>query len=275
MSSDDKQAMENTTTSNEAPVEKNGLFSSIRGFWNKTPQENDTDTLSLFLPISKGQDSPISKEEVDRFIAKETGLGRLKHMYSYQPMSVISADLHNVLSLGAPMTLFSGMIIAGLRYPSAKFDFLKSPERGLVKFQRKNLRMARMYKYDILLLDLFRTAFKAGFKFGGFFTCILLVNQSLATYHNKSSPLYYAAGGAVAGALNKFVDGTRAMIAGGTVAGFIGLVYGGAFYLFLKQYGMTQDIFHWEDVRRRLEIGYELLEKENASKDDSKTKKDS
>lgn len=26
----------------------------------------------------------------------------------------------------------------------------------------------------------------------------------------------------VAGALNKFVDGTRAMIAGGTVAGFIG-----------------------------------------------------
>lgn len=59
-------------------------------------------------------------------------------------MSVISADLHNVLSLGAPMTLFSGMIIAGLRYPSAKFDFLKSPERGLVKFQRKNLRMARV-----------------------------------------------------------------------------------------------------------------------------------
>lgn len=32
-------------------------------------------------------------------------------------------------------------------------------------------------------------------------------------------------------------------------------MYGGAFYLFLKQYGMTQDIFHWEDVRRRLEIG--------------------
>lgn len=31
----------------------------------------------------------------------------------------------------------------------------------------------QMYKYDILLLDLFRTAFKAGFKFGGFFTCIL------------------------------------------------------------------------------------------------------
>lgn len=59
-------------------------------------------------------------------------------------MSVISADLHNVLSLAAPMTLFSGMIIAGLRYPSAKFDFLKSPERGLVKFQRKNLRMARV-----------------------------------------------------------------------------------------------------------------------------------
>lgn len=84
MSSDDKQTMENTTTSNEAPVEKNGLFSSIRGFWKKTPQESDTDTLSLFLPISKGQDSPISKEEVDRFIAKETGLGRLKHMYSYQ-----------------------------------------------------------------------------------------------------------------------------------------------------------------------------------------------
>lgn len=271
MASDDKQTMENTTT--EAPVEKNGLFSSVRGFWNKTPQENDT--LSLFLPVSKGQDSPISKEEVDRFIAKETGLDRLKHMYSYDPVSVISADLHNVLSIAAPVTLFSGIIIAGLRYPNAKSDFLKSPERGLVKFQRKNLRMARMYKYDILLLDLFGTAFKAGFKFGGFFTSILLVNQSLATYHNKSSPLYYAAGGVVAGALNKFVDGTRAMIAGGTVAGFIGLVYGGAFYLFLKQYGMTQDIFHWEDIRRRLEIGFELLEKENASKDDSKTTEDS
>lgn len=82
MASDDKQTMENTTTSNEAPEEKNGLFSSVRGFWNKTPQENDT--LSLFLPVSKGQDSPISKEEVDRFIAKETGLDRLKHMYSYE-----------------------------------------------------------------------------------------------------------------------------------------------------------------------------------------------
>lgn len=273
MASNDTQPMENTATSNDAPVEKESLFSSLRGFWNKTPKENEA--LSLFLPVSKGQDSPISKEEVDRFIAQETGLDRLKHMYSYVPISVISADMHNVLSIATPVTLFSGLIIAGLRYPSAKVDFLKSPERGLVKFQRKNLRMARIYKYDIILLDLFRTAFKAGFKFGGFFTCILLVNQSLATYHNRSSPLYYAAGGVVAGSLNKFVDGTRAMIAGGTVAGFFGLVYGGAFVLFLKQYGMTQDIFHWEDVRRRLEMGFEQSEKENESKDDNIQSKDS
>lgn len=49
-------------------------------------------------------------------------------------MLVISVDLYNVFSLGVFMIFFFGMIIAGLRYFSVKFDFLKSLERGLVKF---------------------------------------------------------------------------------------------------------------------------------------------
>lgn len=60
------------------------------------------------------------------------------------PITGLSADMHNVLSIAGPVTFFSGIIIAGLRYPRAKEEFLRSSERGLVKFQRQNLRIARV-----------------------------------------------------------------------------------------------------------------------------------
>ncbi|XP_056000410.1 uncharacterized protein LOC125655705 isoform X2 [Ostrea edulis] len=255
----DKQPMENTTESSDPPRVKEGLFANLKSFFFTVPQDNEV--FAPISPISKGKFSPIIDQEVDKFIASETGLDRLKHMYSYDPLTIFSADLYGVLSMATPVTLVSGVIIAGLRYPRAKEDFMKSPERGLVKFQRSNLRMARRYKYDIIALDVMKTSVRAAVKFGGFFTCILLVNQNLATYNNKSSPLYYAAGGAVAGAINKFFYGVRAMAAAGSIAGVMGLLYGGAFYLFLRQYDMTQDKFHWEDVKRRLEIGYETTKK--------------
>ncbi|XP_078341154.1 complex I assembly factor TIMMDC1, mitochondrial-like [Crassostrea virginica] len=271
MAADDKAPMEGSPASDETVVEKESLFSRLGSFWNRAPQENDT--VSLFSPVSQGQLSPITDEMVEKFIANETGLDRLKVMYSIDPYTGLSADMHNVLSIAGPVTFFSGIIIAGLRYPRAKEEFLRSSERGLVKFQRQNLRIARRYKYDTILLDLFRTGFKAAFKFGGFFTCIFMVNQSLATYNNKSSPLYYGAGGVVAGALNKFADGVRAMAAGGTIAGLLGLVYGGAFYIFQNQFNMTQDQFHWEDVRRRLEVGF--IQPTKTEKKDIKEEKSS
>jgi hypothetical protein len=76
-------------------------------------------------------------------------------------MTVFSADLYAVLGMATPVTLVSGVIIAGLRYPRAKEDFMKSPERGLVKFQRSNLRMARVrdlivYNKDVYLNHILR-----------------------------------------------------------------------------------------------------------------------
>ncbi|XP_061186487.1 complex I assembly factor TIMMDC1, mitochondrial-like [Saccostrea echinata] len=270
MASGDKPPVEIPSGSSEPLKEEESVFSKLKGYFNKAPEGNEL--FAPIFPVSQGPYSPISNEEVDAFIANETGWDRIKHMFSYNPLTKFSADLYNVFSVAAPVTIFSGMIIGALRYPRAKEDFMRSPERGLVKFQRKNLRMAKRYKYDIITLDVMKTAGRAAFKFGGFFTCILLVNQTLATYNNKSSPLYYGAGGAAAGALNKFSYGVRAMVSGGTVAGIMGLLYGGAFCVFLNHFGMTQDKLHWEDVKKRLEVGFEQSQKKYENKTDSNIK---
>ena len=82
MAADDKAPMEGSPASDQTVVEKESLFSRLGSFWNRTPQENDT--VSLFSPISQGQLSPITDEEVEKFIANETGLDRLKVMYSIE-----------------------------------------------------------------------------------------------------------------------------------------------------------------------------------------------
>lgn len=82
MAADDKAPMEGSPASDETVVEKESLFSRLGSFWNRAPQENDT--VSLFSPVSQGQLSPITDEMVEKFIANETGLDRLKVMYSIE-----------------------------------------------------------------------------------------------------------------------------------------------------------------------------------------------
>mgnify|MGYP003692104361 CR=1 FL=1 len=82
MATDDNRPMEGSPATEETVIEKESLFSRLRSFWNRAPQENDT--VSLFSPVSQGQLSPITDEMVEKFIANETGLDRLKVMYSIE-----------------------------------------------------------------------------------------------------------------------------------------------------------------------------------------------
>ncbi|XP_062607296.1 uncharacterized protein LOC134269092 [Saccostrea cucullata] len=254
MASGDKPPLEIPNNSSEPLKEEESIFSKLKGYFNNKPPEGN-ELFAPIFPVSQGLSSPISDEEVDAFIANETGWDRIKYMFSYNPLTKFSADFYNVFSIAAPVTIFSGIIIGALRYPRAKEDFMRSPERGLVKFQRKNLRMAKRYKYDVITLDVMRTAGRAAFKFGGFFTCILLMTNESLTFT------------AAAGALNKFSYGVRAMVSGGTIAGIMGLLYGGAYCIFLNHFGLTQDKLHWEDVKKRLEVGFERSQEHKNKKD--------
>ncbi|KAI8045579.1 hypothetical protein M5D96_001761 [Drosophila gunungcola] len=174
--------------------------------------------------FERGPDDIVDKENktYKAFLAskppEETGLERLKQMFSIDEFGSISSELNSIYQAG-----FLGFLIGAI------YGGVTQSRVGYMNFMENNQATAFKSHFDAKkkLQDQFTVNFaKGGFKWGwrvGLFTTSYFgIITCMSVYRGKSSIYEYLAAGSVTGSLYKMNLGLRGMAAGGIIGGFLG-----------------------------------------------------
>ncbi|XP_017021571.1 RPII140-upstream gene protein [Drosophila kikkawai] len=180
---------------------------------------------------------------------EETGLERLKHMFSIDEFGSISSELNSIYQAG-----FLGFLIGAI------YGGVTQSRTGYMNFMENNQATAFKSHFDAKkkLQDQFTVNFaKGGFKWGwrvGLFTTSYFgIITCISVYRGKSSIYEYLAAGSLTGSLYKMNLGLRGMAAGGIIGGFLGGVAGVASLLLMKASGTSMEEVRYWQYKWRLE----------------------
>ncbi|KAH8383789.1 hypothetical protein KR009_010543 [Drosophila setifemur] len=174
---------------------------------------------------------------------EETGMERLKHMFSIDEFGSISSELNSIYQGG-----FLGFLIGAI------YGGVTQSRTGYMNFMENNQATAFKSHFDAKkkLQDQFTVNFaKGGFKWGwrvGLFTTSYFgIITCVSVYRGKSSIYEYLAAGTLTGSLYKMNLGLRGMAAGGIIGGFLGGVAGVASLLLMKASGTSmEEVRYWQ-----------------------------
>ncbi|XP_017076733.1 RPII140-upstream gene protein [Drosophila eugracilis] len=202
------------------------------------------------LPVlDGGADDIVDKENktYKAFLAskppEETGLERLKQMFSIDEFGSISSELNSIYQAG-----FLGFLIGAI------YGGVTQSRVGYMNFMENNQATAFKSHFDAKkkLQDQFTVNFaKGGFKWGwrvGLFTTSYFgIITCMSVYRGKSSIYEYLAAGSITGSLYKVNLGLRGMAAGGIIGGFLGGVAGATSLLLMKASGTSmEEVRYWQ-----------------------------
>ncbi|KAH8284162.1 hypothetical protein KR054_011629 [Drosophila jambulina] len=180
---------------------------------------------------------------------EETGLERLKHMFSIDEFGSISSELNSIYQAG-----FLGFLIGAI------YGGVTQSRAGYMNFMENNQATAFKSHFDAKkkLQDQFTVNFaKGGFKWGwrvGLFTTSYFgIITCISVYRGKSSIYEYLAAGSLTGSLYKMNLGLRGMAAGGIIGGFLGGVAGATSLLLMKASGTSMEEVRYWQYKWRLE----------------------
>ncbi|XP_017117478.1 RPII140-upstream gene protein [Drosophila elegans] len=199
--------------------------------------------------FERGPDDIVDKENktYKAFLAskppEETGLERLKQMFSIDEFGSISSELNSIYQAG-----FLGFLIGAI------YGGVTQSRVGYMNFMENNQATAFKSHFDAKkkLQDQFTVNFaKGGFKWGwrvGLFTTSYFgIITCISVYRGKSSIYEYLAAGSVTGSLYKMNLGLRGMAAGGIIGGFLGGVAGVTSLLLMKASGTSmEEVRYWQ-----------------------------
>ncbi|KAH8375856.1 RPII140-upstream gene protein [Drosophila serrata] len=205
--------------------------------------------------VERSPDDIVDKENktYKAFLAskplEETGLERLKHMFSIDEFGSISSELNSIYQAG-----FLGFLIGAI------YGGVTQSRTGYMNFMENNQATAFKSHFDAKkkLQDQFTVNFaKGGFKWGwrvGLFTTSYFgIITCISVYRGKSSIYEYLAAGSLTGSLYKMNLGLRGMAAGGIIGGFLGGVAGVTSLLLMKASGTSMEEVRYWQYKWRLE----------------------
>lgn len=197
----------------------------------------------------------VTDEEVNTYIAQETGMERVKEMFRKEngrrshEAQLIKHGTVNTAVIVAFFTLYFSL-------KQARLDFRAENKANVFK---DAYAANRQYYYSTTLkaLSVSKQWFLKTFIFTGM---MLFVSQTLPVYRNKSSPLDIGAGAAVAGSMWRFRAGPKASFSAGLLAGLGGSLLGSLYYGLLKLEKSTAEEKHFRKVKEKLETKKKLEE---------------
>ncbi|KAH8326759.1 hypothetical protein KR067_013700 [Drosophila pandora] len=190
-----------------------------------------------------GKETKTYKSFLESKKPEETGLERLKQMFSIDEFGSISSELNSIYQAG-----FLGFLIGAI------YGGVTQSRAGYMNFMENNQATAFKSHFDAKkkLQDQFTVNFaKGGFKWGwrvGLFTTSYFgIITCISVYRGKSSIYEYLAAGSLTGSLYKVNLGLRGMAAGGIIGGFLGGVAGVASLLLMKASGTSmEEVRYWQ-----------------------------
>ncbi|EDX12991.1 RPII140-upstream gene protein [Drosophila simulans] len=202
------------------------------------------------LPTFQGAaDEIVDKENktykafLDRKLPEETGLERLKQMFSIDEFGSISSELNSVYQAGF-LGFLIGAIYGGVTQSRVAYmNFMENNQATAFKSHFD----AKKKLQDQFTVNFAKGGFKWGWRVGLFTTSYFGIITCMSVYRGKSSIYEYLAAGSVTGSLYKVNLGLRGMAAGGIIGGFLGGVAGVTSLLLMKASGTSmEEVRYWQ-----------------------------
>ncbi|KAL3853019.1 hypothetical protein ACJMK2_016605 [Sinanodonta woodiana] len=228
------------------------VYKNVRAFFS-LPRVYASELL-METAVNQPVDVPLSDTDKDievaiqKYLAKETPMDRLKDMFSRNHKNDYSDNLIFIYSNTYKAAVFTFLVMATISGVHGKQDFI---DRNKASQFRSKFHANRLLM-DTIWLYMFRGGFKWSFKVGAFVGSFLLVSQSIATCRNKSSPLEYIIAGGVTGGLMKMNLGLRGFVVGSLVGAVLGLLGGIPIYSALTFGMQTQEEKHYLEVKDKV-----------------------
>lgn len=191
----------------------------------------------------------VSELEIQEYLARETGMDRLRKMYSRNDLNKYSPELgfiYQVTLQTAGMTFLCMFVLAGRQ---AKNDFI---DRNRVTVFKTRFQAARRLQDTVFLYGM-----KEGFKWAArvslFSAAFLLISQSIAAYRNKSSVWEYSLAAAVTIGTLKSTLGLRGFLVGTGFGAVTGSLCGLLAIMVMKLSNETQEQRHFWQIQKELE----------------------
>ncbi|EDW42227.1 RPII140-upstream gene protein [Drosophila sechellia] len=202
------------------------------------------------LPTFQGAaDEIVDKENktykafLDSKLPEETGLERLKQMFSIDEFGSISSELNSVYQAGF-LGFLIGAIYGGVTQSRVAYmNFMENNQATAFKSHFD----AKKKLQDQFTVNFAKGGFKWGWRVGLFTTSYFGIITCMSVYRGKSSIYEYLAAGSVTGSLYKVNLGLRGMAAGGIIGGFLGGVAGVTSLLLMKASGTSmEEVRYWQ-----------------------------
>lgn len=195
----------------------------------------------------------ITPEEVKEYLKQESGVERLKEMFTKKNDSELSDDVDVIIQLtrncGFTVFLFTSLLGGN----AARERFV---EKNKHKVYATRFQAFRAYN-DAIVFGSLRFGFKWGLKSAIFTGLFMTTAQMISVYRNKSSFVEYTAAGAITCALLRMTVGLRGMFAGAVIGSALGLVGGGCICAIMYATDNTQQQRHYSTIEQMLRANRE------------------
>lgn len=207
------------------------------------------------LPIGDREHDIISRDTetykafLERRPANETGLDRLKEMFTVDEFGSISPELNSVYQAGFTGFLFGALYGGFINSRTAYEDFMNNNQASAFK---SHLDAKRKLQNEFTI-SFAKGAFKWGWRVSLFTTSYFGIITLISVYREKSSIYEYLAAGGITGALYKVNMGLKGMTAGGIIGGGLGAVAGLASLGLMKLSGTSMEEMRYWQYKWRLQ----------------------
>ncbi|XP_030371348.1 RPII140-upstream gene protein [Scaptodrosophila lebanonensis] len=195
------------------------------------------------------KESKTYKSYLERKPPNETGLDRLKHIFTVDEFGSISSELNSIYQAG-----FLGFLVGALYggVTQSRVSYMNFMENNQATAFKSHLD-AKKKLQDQFTVNFAKGGFKWGWRVGLFTTSYFGIITCISVYRDKSSIYEYLAAGSVTGAAYKVNLGLRGMAAGGLIGGFLGGIAGVTSLLLMKVSGTSMEEVRYWQYKWRLE----------------------
>ncbi|XP_059612476.1 RPII140-upstream gene protein [Phlebotomus argentipes] len=201
-----------------------------------------------FLPVAfekqdEVKESKTAKDFLTRTVEDDTGMDRLRTMFSLDADEYISPELQSIKQAGLT-GLFIGVLYGGfIRSRKAYLDFM---ERNDATSFTSHWDAKKQLQNEVTT-NFAKGAWRWGWRLGLFSTTYVGFITMFSVYRGKSTIFEYSLAGLTAGALYKMNLGLRGMMAGGFAGCLLGTVGGVVSLSILKVSGMSmEEVRYWQ-----------------------------
>lgn len=206
---------------------------------------------SLIINNDKVVKDSTTVQDADVSEVKETGMDRLKRMFSVDEHENISLEVSSIIQV-ACMSSFIGALYGGVMSSrTAYMDFVTNNQATMFRDHLE----AKKKLQDKVTFSFGRGAFRWGWRLSLFSTVYITTSTTISVYRGKFGIIEHVAAGAIAGLLYKLPAGPRGWVVGAALGCVLGSFAGTITYTILSLTGMSMDEirywqYQWKEARK-------------------------